>query len=57
MDSTLDLEKYISYVLNSNMNYFSSMMSDKDLGRLIAIANQEQTDEMKGKRFIEMLNF
>lgn len=57
MDSTLDLEKYISYVLNSNMNYFSSMMSDKDLGRLIAIANQEQTDELKGKRFIEMLNF
>ena len=57
MDSTLDLEKYISYVLNSNMNYFSSMMSDKDLGKLIAIANQEQTDELKGKRFIEMLNF
>lgn len=56
MDSTLDLEKYISYVLNSNMNYFSSMMSDKDLGKLIAIANREQTDELKGKRFIEMLN-
>lgn len=28
MDSTLDLEKYISYVQNSNMNYFSSMMSE-----------------------------
>ena len=38
------------------MNYFSSMMSNKDLGKLIAIANNEITDELKGQRFIEMLN-
>lgn len=57
IDSLHNLEQYISYVLNSNMNYFSSMMSDKDLGKLISIASQEQTEEMKGKKFIEMLNF
>lgn len=50
------LEKYIDEVLNSNMNYFSSMMSNKALGELIAKANLEQTDELKGLKFIEMLN-
>ena len=51
-----DLEKYISYVLNSNMNYFSSMMSNRDLGQIISLANLESTDELKGKKFIELLN-
>jgi hypothetical protein len=32
------------------------MMSNKDLGRIISIANAETTDELKGQRFIEMLN-
>ena len=50
------IEEYISKILNSNMNYFSSMMSNKDLGRIISIANAEMTDELKGQRFIEMLN-
>lgn len=49
------IEEYISQILNSNMNYFSSMMSNKDLGRIISIANSESTDELKGQRFIEML--
>ena len=49
------IEEYISQILNSNMNYFSSMMSNKDLGRIISIANAESTDELKGQRFIEML--
>ncbi len=51
-----DLERYIDDVLNSKMNYFSSMMSNKALGELIAKANKEATDELKGQRFIEMLN-
>ena len=49
------IEEYISQILNSNLNYFSSMMSNKDLGRIISIANSESTDELKGQRFIEML--
>ncbi len=55
-DSYNQIETYISRILNEKMNYFSSMMSNKDLGRLIAIANNEVTDELKGQRFIEMLS-
>lgn len=55
-DSPNQIELYISHILNANMNYFSSMMSNKDLGRLISIANNEATDELKGQRLIEMLN-
>ncbi|MBP5366530.1 MAG: hypothetical protein J6Y82_11545 [Bacteroidales bacterium] len=55
-DSPEEIEKYISRILNDKMNYFSSMMSNKDLGRIISIANRETTDELKGQRFIEMLN-
>lgn len=55
-DSPKQIETYISQVLNADMNYFSSMLSNKDLGRIISIANNELTDELKGQRFIEMLN-
>lgn len=51
-----DLENFVDEILNSKMNYFSSMMSNKALGELIAKANQEQTDELRGQKFIEMLN-
>ena len=55
-NSPNQIETYIDHILNANMNYFSSMMSNKDLGRIISIANAETTDELKGQRFIEMLN-
>ena len=54
-DDPSQIERYISRLLNSEMNYFSSMMSNSDLGRLISIASAEATDELKGQRFIEML--
>lgn len=55
-DSPKMIETYVNQVLNVNMNYFSSMMSNKDLGHLISIANKEVSDEQKGQRFIELLN-
>lgn len=55
-DSIVNLEKYVSYVLNSNMNYFSSMLSDRDLGRIISVASHEASDELKAQKFLEMLN-
>ncbi len=55
-DDPKKIETYVSKVLNANMNYFSSMMSNKDLGHIISVANAESTDELKGQRFIEMLN-
>ncbi len=54
---TLEIvEKFIEQILNENLNYFSSMMSNKDLGRIISLANKESSDELKGQKFIEMLN-
>ena len=55
-DSPNQIETFISNILNANMNYFSSMMSNEKLGRLISIASQEASDELRGQRFIEMLN-
>lgn len=50
------LEEYIANILNSNLNYFSSMLSNKVLGNLIAIASKEQTDELKGQKIVELIN-
>lgn len=50
------IETFIEQILHSNMNYFSSMMSNKELGRIISEANKETCDELKGQKFIEMLN-
>lgn len=55
-DNPQKIEEYISYILNTRMNYFSSMLSHKALGEIISKANLESTDELKGQRFIEMLN-
>lgn len=51
-----ELEQLIDQLLHVSMNYFSSMMSNRDLGKIISIANQESNDELKGLRFLEMLN-
>lgn len=50
------VEEYISHILGAEMNYFSSMMNNTDLGRIISIASAEETDELKGQKFIELLN-
>lgn len=55
-DSPSKIEKYLSRLLNSEMNYFSTMMSNRDLGHIISMASTESTDELKGQRFIELLN-
>lgn len=54
-DSPIMIEKYIDEILHANMNYFSSMLSNKALGELISKANKEDTDELKGQKFIELL--
>lgn len=54
-DSLQQIEGYISQLLVDEMNYFSSSKSNKELGKLISIANMETTEEMKGQKFIELL--
>ncbi len=54
-DSHQQVELYISQLLADEMNYFSSSKSNKELGEIISIANREFTDELKGQKFIELL--
>lgn len=54
--SKYDLAKYIEHVLDSQMNYFSSMMNNTDLGHIISIANKETSEELKGLKFLELIN-
>ena len=51
-----DVELFIDHLLSQELNYFSSMISNQELGKLISIANRENNDELKGQKFIELLN-
>jgi hypothetical protein len=42
-------------LLTLKLNYFSSMITKNELGRLIRIASQEKSDEEKAEKFLELL--
>lgn len=42
-------------LLNQEMNYFSSMVSKPKLGEFIRIANQENSDEAKAEKFLQLI--
>jgi hypothetical protein len=42
-------------LLSLNLNYFSSMITKNQLGRLIRIASQEKSEEEKAEKFLELL--
>jgi len=44
-----------SELLNQEMNYFSSMISKPKLGEFIRIANQENSDEAKAEKFLQLI--
>ncbi len=48
--STITIE-----LLSQEINYFSSMVSKPKLGEIIHIANQENTDEAKAEKFLQMI--
>ena len=54
-ESERKVAEYISHILGSEMNYFSAMMHNSQLGKLIDIASREDNDELKGQKFIELL--
>lgn len=45
----------IGELLNHEMNYFSSMISKPKLGEFIRIANQENSDEAKAEKFLQLI--
>jgi hypothetical protein len=50
------LQGFISKLLTSNMNFFSSMLPKEKLGRLITIAAKEATTQAKAEKFLQLLN-
>jgi hypothetical protein len=49
------IETLIEDLLCTNLNYFSSMISQKKLGEYIRIAYQEPTDEAKAEKFLLLI--
>jgi len=49
------IEELCKDLLNTKLNYFSSMISQKELGEYIRIANQESTDEAKAEKFLALI--
>ncbi|MDR1956783.1 MAG: hypothetical protein LBQ30_08025 [Treponema sp.] len=50
-----ELEKIINALLSLKLNFFSSMITKTELGRLIQIASQEKSDEEKAEKFLKLL--
>lgn len=55
-DNYSTLEKFISDLVTSDMNFFSSMLPKKQLGRIITISAKENTEIKKAEKFLELLN-
>jgi hypothetical protein len=55
-DSFSELKNSFETLLAEERNYFSSMKSKKELGRIIEKANKEQTYEKKAEVFLKLIN-
>lgn len=50
------LENFISELVTSDMNFFSSMLPKKKLGEIITISARENSDIEKAEKFLKLLN-
>lgn len=55
-DNYMLLEKFISELVTSDMNFFSSMLPKKKLGEIITISARENSDIEKAEKFLKLLN-
>lgn len=55
MDNYSELENHLENLLSEPKEFFSSMKSKKELGKIIAIANQESDIEMKAQKFLQLI--
>ncbi len=51
-----ELSKFITDLIKSDMNFFSSMLSKKKLGQIITISAKERDDIAKAERFLTLIN-
>lgn len=54
-DNTSELKMHLNQLFNQDLNFFSGMESPKDLGKLIEIADREESYENKGLKFLNLL--
>ena len=54
-DSYESLKRSLVELLSMKLNFFSSMKSKEELGRLIEIADKEPTYELKAEKFLKLL--
>lgn len=55
MNNLEEIDSYCQRLLKSNYTFFSSMLPRQKIGELIAIANQEPTNELKADKFLQLL--
>ncbi|MBC8489690.1 MAG: hypothetical protein H8D45_27030 [Bacteroidetes bacterium] len=55
MDSCDELEQNLEYLLSEKREFFSSMKSKKELGKIIEIANREPDFETKAEKFLSLI--
>lgn len=49
------LEYFLKEIINSEMNYFSSMISKMKLGEIISIASKENSVKLKAEKFLALI--
>lgn len=54
-DDFQDLSKHIKIIVNSELNYFSSMLPKKELGQIIASASKEANDYSRAEKFLKLI--
>ncbi|MBR0270658.1 MAG: hypothetical protein IJQ68_01515 [Methanobrevibacter sp.] len=55
-DDIDELNESLSSLFSENLNFFSGMKSPQQLGKIIEIANYENTYQNKGLKFLQMIN-
>jgi hypothetical protein len=51
-----ELSDYIIEVVNSDMNFFSSMLPKRKLGQIITVSAKEKDDISKAEKFLSLIN-
>ncbi|OQX71077.1 MAG: hypothetical protein B6D62_02750 [Candidatus Cloacimonas sp. 4484_275] len=53
--SVSELHSILCELLENDMNYFSSMISKQELGKIISLANQEKSEIEKAEKFLSLI--
>jgi hypothetical protein len=56
LDNETQLLRTCEELLSNDMNYFSSMISKNNLGKIIKVASQESTDIARAEKFLSLIN-